>query len=409
MNTEVIVFRTKVEAEGWGDDADGVLQRKLSFVFEGKKDEFPEEKKCFEYSEGMESEFFNRLEKGELCLVNAEDGCAIIKAFEDFESDWFDDTQKQLGIEETVDFLKECAKHDCELGVSILLSASQKEMGCIWARSNAFLDVELAKIVFTPENTKSHPALLSDCRAKLPEKLCRDVLLSTDKGAAQERTITTTTTETEETRGKRSCKNSQPIKRFHDESASWTEMISPFSVRMCFNEEEMTPESHYLFGQNIGLSLEEQALNGLSGDEIRNKYESTLMDWQVKAEKGNRAAMTNLGACYASGRGVTADSRKAFEWWQKAAELGDVSGTFNLAMSYFNGIGVDENKAKAVELLERASAMGNNFAAPIIGMCYERGDGVPQNYEMAAKYYRNTQGSKVSQSLLQRLQDQHLV
>ena len=399
MDREVIVFRTKTTTEGCYD---APQQRSLAFVFEGKKSQFPKEKECYVFSKGKETEFFNQLGTGKLCMVNAEDGCDLIQGFEEHEMDWLDEFQRQLGIEETADFLIECARHNCNLGVSLLLSASRKEMSFIWARSNVFLDVDLARIVFTPENTRDHSALLSDCRSRLPEELLQTVF-SCDEGAQDGKEKTGK--ETEEEAQKCATIEEQAIKR----SRYCEEVPSPFSVRMCFNEEEMTPENHLLFEQSTAFHAGNRYGNAANCAAIQNDLKRAVQQWQERADKGSRAAMNNLGVCYASGHGVAANPQKAVQLWQKASEMGDVSGAFNLAMCCFNGIGTDVNKTLAIELLTRAKAMGSKSATIILGMCYEKGDGVHQDFEMAASNYREALESKVSERLLQRLQEKHLI
>lgn len=400
MDTEVIAFRTE-RVEGFDDTIAGVLQRTLKFVYEGMRSKFPEAKDCFVFSKGKESEFFDQLKTGRLCMVLAEDGCALIRGLEEQEMNWLDESQRELGIEETAEFLIECAKHNCILGVSLLLSASQKEMSCIWARSNISLDKELVKIVFTAENRERYPELLSDCETRIPEELRKVILRSCQRDSTQDDKVKTAI----EVKEHAPCGDDKTVEKPHEESQGWAEVSSPFSVRMCFNEEEMTPENHLLFERDsacIGMDMK-------SKDSIQDRLERAAQHWQERADMGNIAAMTNLGVCYASGRGVAANPKKAFQLWEMASEMGDEPGTFNLAMCCYNGIGTDVNKARAIELLTRAKHMGSNSASLILGMCYEKGEGVHQDFAMAANNYREARGSKVSETLLQRLQDKHLI
>ena len=391
MNSFVLVFRTRTTSEGPIDPCDPIESESLEFLFEGKKSLFPKEKECFVFVQGHESEFFDQLHTGRLCMINAEDGCAFIHALEEQENPWLDDDQKQVGDEVVSDFLIKCAKHSCPLGVTLLLSACQMEMQYIWQRSNISLDRELAKIVFSPDNTQKHQAILSDCMGKLPERLKQFISHPDSEEAPCE------------------LQYSQPVRESSREARSGEEAFSLYTVRMCFSEEEMTPEKHLLFDQSTVFAMR-------GGDESKAKYATVQNDlrrmaqhWEEKASKGNAAAMTNLAICYASGKGVSSNTQKALQLWQKASEMGNVSSMFNLGMCYYNGIGTEVNKGRAVEVLTHASTLGSNQAKLILGMFYEKGDGVLQNFDTAARYYRAVTGSKVSEYLLQRLQDNRLI
>ncbi|MGB5878679.1 MAG: tetratricopeptide repeat protein, partial [Thermoanaerobaculia bacterium] len=70
-------------------------------------------------------------------------------------------------------------------------------------------------------------------------------------------------------------------------------------------------------------------------------------------------AMNELGACYATGKGVGEDLRQAAEWFRKAGKAGDLNGSFNLALMYVRGEGVEQDTRKAYEWLERAASAGD--------------------------------------------------
>jgi TPR repeat protein len=54
----------------------------------------------------------------------------------------------------------------------------------------------------------------------------------------------------------------------------------------------------------------------------RGDYPTAMSYWRPLAEQGNAVAQVNLGAMYASGRGVPQDHAQAFALFSKAAEQG---------------------------------------------------------------------------------------
>ena len=88
----------------------------------------------------------------------------------------------------------------------------------------------------------------------------------------------------------------------------------------------------------------------LMGDLVKVGGDSPgAVDWYKKAaEQGDARAQNNLGRCYATGDGVTADDKIAVQWLTKAAEKGHAKGMNNLAVMYSQGRGVlrDQTIAK---------------------------------------------------------------
>ena len=63
----------------------------------------------------------------------------------------------------------------------------------------------------------------------------------------------------------------------------------------------------------------------------------------AQAQQGHAEAQYNLGLMYASGKGVTQDSKQAVKWYRKAAEQGYASAQFNLGNMYASGQGVTQD------------------------------------------------------------------
>lgn len=75
-----------------------------------------------------------------------------------------------------------------------------------------------------------------------------------------------------------------------------------------------------------------------------------------------RTAQYNLGAMYATGRGVERDYEKAVELYQQAAEQGLPQAQYSLGIMFENGKGVGKDLTRAEELFRKAAASGHERA-----------------------------------------------
>ena len=87
--------------------------------------------------------------------------------------------------------------------------------------------------------------------------------------------------------------------------------------------------------------------NGLASYKEKN-YEDAIRWYTMGAEKGNAAAMFELGVQSFNGEGVTQNYIEAFNWYIKAANLGNEKAMFNLGVMYQNGYGVEQNYTEVV-------------------------------------------------------------
>jgi TPR repeat protein len=117
--------------------------------------------------------------------------------------------------------------------------------------------------------------------------------------------------------------------------------------------------------------------------DIETKDEAFAL-FQDGAEHGDATSMTNLGASYHDGRGVTQDYVRAREWFEKAAAKGDTAAMYNLGIIYEEGQGVTQDYAKAGEWYEKAAAKGDARGMYGLGSLYE---GVVQDYAKAGEWY----------------------
>lgn len=117
-------------------------------------------------------------------------------------------------------------------------------------------------------------------------------------------------------------------------------------------------------------------------------------------------ALTELGRCYKTGRGVKKDSKRAVEWFRKAAGAYGLDAMDELALAYLNGQGAKRAPKKSIQWLRKATSMGDGRAMYIFGLMYEQGDGVNEDKSEAIKWFRKAvkAGNKRAKAHLQALQ-----
>ncbi len=104
--------------------------------------------------------------------------------------------------------------------------------------------------------------------------------------------------------------------------------------------------------------------------------------WRKAADKGNTAAMVELGVMYANGMGVARDERQARALLERAAEAGNPRGVANLAALASNS-GAQTDPARARAQLSKA-AETNVEAQYQLGMMLAEGEGGPKD-EVSAR------------------------
>lgn len=100
---------------------------------------------------------------------------------------------------------------------------------------------------------------------------------------------------------------------------------------------------HVAAHERLGVLLEDQPKNA---KEVFKLY-------KYAASKDVASAKTRLGKCYLTGKGTTADPKKAVKCFSEAAEYWDAAGLYELALCYYHGLGVERDVKKAQELTER--------------------------------------------------------
>ncbi|MEC4175714.1 tetratricopeptide repeat protein [Adlercreutzia sp. R7] len=117
-------------------------------------------------------------------------------------------------------------------------------------------------------------------------------------------------------------------------------------------------------------------LAALRGDE---KTAARFYLWS--SGQGDACGACALGRCYRSGKGVSVDTEKAFEFAMKAARAGDCGGCLDVGLLLKDGVGAERDREEAILWFKRAAmnrecSVNNKVKAIMwVGDChYENGD-----------------------------------
>lgn len=115
--------------------------------------------------------------------------------------------------------------------------------------------------------------------------------------------------------------------------------------------------------------------------------------WRKVAKLGDAEAQYNLGALYASGRGVDASEGEAHKWFLMAAETGNPAAQFEVGKTYETGSGVAPSASVAL-LWITESAEADYVPAQIdLGLKYLNGTGVKKDLAAATFWLSRAAGS----------------
>jgi localization factor PodJL len=109
---------------------------------------------------------------------------------------------------------------------------------------------------------------------------------------------------------------------------------------------------------------------------------------RTAAEKGDAAAMYDVGVRYSEGRGVTRDLAAAAKWFEKAAVSGLAPAQYRLGMQYEKGQGVAKDPALAELWYKKAADLGNAKAMHNLAVLYAEGALGKPDYDKAIVWFR---------------------
>jgi len=124
--------------------------------------------------------------------------------------------------------------------------------------------------------------------------------------------------------------------------------------------------------------------------------------FEKTAEKGDAAALCELGFCYATGFGIPQDMKKAISCYTKAAEQGNADAQYELGVCYRDEEGVSMNYKTAIKWWKKAAEQKHAGAHSCLGSCYMEGSGVIKNVFKAAQWWKKAAklGDSTAQSNL---------
>ena len=95
----------------------------------------------------------------------------------------------------------------------------------------------------------------------------------------------------------------------------------------------------------------------------KEKQQKVIQQYTDAADRGELFAISQIGAMYWHGQGVSKDYKKAVDYFKKGAEKGDALSLYNLGVAYNLGKGIAPNKLKAYETWVKAVNAGSENAA----------------------------------------------
>lgn len=122
----------------------------------------------------------------------------------------------------------------------------------------------------------------------------------------------------------------------------------------------------------------------------RGDYQTAFRLLKLEADRGNSAAMVNLGFLYARGHGVGADQAEALRLYRRAAAQGDAEGMNAIGYKYDRGTGVTPDLAEAVRWYCMAALRSNPRALNNLALLLDQGRGVPRDRQEARKLWRRS-------------------
>ena len=114
------------------------------------------------------------------------------------------------------------------------------------------------------------------------------------------------------------------------------------------------------------------------------RYEEAAQMWKKAAELGHSKAMSDLGALYSNGLGVSEDWEEAVKWWTKAVQAGDSESIYNVGVYHYK----QGKFSQAFLWFNEAATRGIAAGMMSVGSMHMKGEGVPEDSEEGLRWVR---------------------
>ena len=114
------------------------------------------------------------------------------------------------------------------------------------------------------------------------------------------------------------------------------------------------------------------------------RYEEAAQMLRKAAELGHGKAMSDLGALYRDGIGVSQDWEEAVKWWTKAVQAGDSAAMYNVGVYHYK----QGKLSKAFLWFHEAATRGIAAGMMSVGSMHMNGEGVPEDREEGLRWVR---------------------
>lgn len=114
------------------------------------------------------------------------------------------------------------------------------------------------------------------------------------------------------------------------------------------------------------------------------RYEEAAQMWKKAAELGHSKAMSDLGALYSNGLGVSEDWEEAVKWWTKAVQAGDSESIYSVGLYHYK----QGRFSQAFLWLHEAATRGIAAGMMSVGSMHMKGEGVPEDSEEGLRWVR---------------------
>ncbi|WP_038050166.1 MULTISPECIES: tetratricopeptide repeat protein [unclassified Thioalkalivibrio] len=113
-------------------------------------------------------------------------------------------------------------------------------------------------------------------------------------------------------------------------------------------------------------------------------YDQALRWFARAADADHASAHYYLGYLFATGKGTSADAERSHEHYSRAAELGHADAQYWLGSHLANG---EQDPTAALEWLGKAADQGLPAAQYYVGLMHENGQGTSRDPAAAARWY----------------------